>query len=130
MKRRLLSILLMCCMVLTLLPTAALAEEPAPTFDLTKDLANIKIPNDLVTCICTTANESRSYGQLPGGFSASVVTKDVPKEMVVFGNPAKPHGSVRDIKDSEGQSAYPWRFHFERGMPWEGIGYEMWKEQN
>ena len=76
MRKRLISILLLCCMVLTLLPTAALAEETAPTFDLTKDLADITIPADLVTCICTKTNESRSYGQLPGGFSASVVTKE------------------------------------------------------
>ena len=59
--------------------------------------------------------------------AASMVTKDVPVETVVFGNPAKPHGSVRDIKDDEGQPAHPWRFHFERGMPWEGIGYEAWE---
>ena len=71
MRKRLLSILLLCCMVLTLLPTAALAEKGAPAFDLAKDLADITIPNDLVTCVCTKANESRSYGQLPGGFSAS-----------------------------------------------------------
>ena len=62
--------------------------------------------------------------------AASVVTKDVPVETVVFGNPAKPHGSVRDIKNDEGQPAYPWRFHFERGMPWEGIGYEKWVSES
>jgi hypothetical protein len=22
---------------------------------------------------------------------------------------------------------YPWRNHFDRGMPWAGIGYETWK---
>ena len=71
MGKRLISILLLCCMVLTLLPTAALAEEAAPAFDLETDLAGITIPNDLVTCICTKTNESRSYGRLPGGFSAS-----------------------------------------------------------
>ena len=76
MRKRLLSILLLCCMVLTLLPTAALAEEAAPAFNLATDLAGITIPNDLVTCTCTKTNESRSYGQLPGGFSASVVTKE------------------------------------------------------
>lgn len=71
MKKQLLSILLCLIMVVGLLPTAALAEEDAPTFDLTKDLAGITIPDNLVTCVCTKANESRSYGQLPGGFSAS-----------------------------------------------------------
>ena len=76
MKKQLLSILLCLIMVVGLLPTAALAEEAAPAFDkpafdLTRDLKDITIPNDLVTCICTKTNESRSYGQLPGGFSAS-----------------------------------------------------------
>lgn len=71
MRKRLLSILLLCCMVLTLLPTTALAEEAAPAFDLATDLADITIPNDLVTCVCTKASESKKYGQLPGGFSAS-----------------------------------------------------------
>ena len=76
MKKQLLSILLCLIMVVGLLPTAVLAEETAPTFDLTKDLVDIKIPDDLVTCICTTANESKKYGQLPGGFSASKIKKE------------------------------------------------------
>ena len=76
MRKRLLSILLLCCMVLTLLPTTALAEEAAPAFDLATDLADITIPDNLVTCICTKTNESRSYGQLPGGFSASPILKE------------------------------------------------------
>ena len=76
MKKQLLSILLCLIMVVGLLPTAALAEEAAPAFDkpafdLTRDLEDITIPNDLVTCICTTTGESRSYGELPDGFSAS-----------------------------------------------------------
>ena len=75
MRKRLLSILLLCCMVLTLLPTAALAEETVPTFDLTKDLEGITIPADLVTCTCTTTNESKQYGQLTDGFSATKVAK-------------------------------------------------------
>ena len=76
MKKQLLSILLCLIMVVGLLPTAALAEEAAPAFDLTTVLKDITIPDDLVTCICTTTNESKKYGQLPGGFSASPILKE------------------------------------------------------
>lgn len=76
MKKQLLSILLCLIMVVGLLPTAALAEEAAPAFNLATALADIKIPNDLVTCICTTTNESKKYGQLPDGFSASKIKKE------------------------------------------------------
>ena len=76
MKKQLLSILLCLIMVVGLLPTAVLAEETAPTFDLTKDLADITIPDDLVTCICTKTGERKSYGKLPNGFSDTVVKKE------------------------------------------------------
>ena len=76
MRKRLLSILLLCCMVLTLLPTTALAEEAAPAFDLATDLVDITIPNNLVTCVCTKANETKQYGQLTNGFSATKVAKE------------------------------------------------------
>ena len=77
MKKQLLSILLCLIMVVGLLPTAALAEEAAPAFNLATALEDIKIPDDLVTCICTTTKESKSYGRLPDGFSAS---KSIEKE--------------------------------------------------
>ena len=76
MKKQLLSILLCLIMVVGLLPTAVLAEETAPPFDLTKDLAGITIPDDLVTCVCTKANETKQYGQLTDGFSATKVAKE------------------------------------------------------
>lgn len=77
MKKQLLSILLCLIMVVGLLPTAALAEEAEPPFNLATDLAGITIPDDLVTCICTTTGERKSYGQLTNGFSAS---KSIEKE--------------------------------------------------
>ena len=51
----------------------------------------------------------------------ALVTKDVPREAVVAGIPAKVVGSVRDIKCKDGKlkQPYPWRDHFSRGMPWE-----------
>jgi acetyltransferase-like isoleucine patch superfamily enzyme len=57
----------------------------------------------------------------------SMVRRDVEPESVVVGNPAKPVTTVREIKSrATGESVYPWREHFERGMPWQGIGYAAW----
>lgn len=59
--------------------------------------------------------------------AAALVNKDVEPESVVVGVPAKKLASVREIKSgSTGAAVYPWREHFERGMPWEGIGYDTW----
>lgn len=59
----------------------------------------------------------------------SLVKKDVPKEMVVAGNPAVEICSIMKIKNkSTGEPAYPWMYKFDRGMPWEGIGFEKWNE--
>ena len=76
MKKQLLSILLCLIMVVGLLPTAALAEEAAPVFNLATDLEDITIPDNLVTCTCTKTGESKSYGKLPNGFSDTVVEKE------------------------------------------------------
>ena len=76
MKKQLLSILLCLIMVVGLLPTAVLAEETAPVFNLATDLDGITIPDDLVTCICTKTGERKSYGKLPDGFSASKIEKE------------------------------------------------------
>lgn len=59
--------------------------------------------------------------------AGAVVTKDVLKETVVVGNPAKKICSVKDIKDKiTGKPVYPWRYTFKRGMPWEKSDYETW----
>ena len=76
MKKQLLSILLCLIMVVGLLPTAVLAEEAAPPFNLATDLEDITIPDNLVTCICTKTGERKSYGKLPNGFSDTVVKKE------------------------------------------------------
>lgn len=61
----------------------------------------------------------------------TTVNKDFGDEVVIVGAPAKAICSVRDIqsKEKEGQMHYPWMYNFERGMPWEGIGFDAWKEQ-
>lgn len=59
--------------------------------------------------------------------AGSMVSRDVDDYMLAVGNPAKMVKDVREIRSREtGQPHYPWPLYFERGMPWEGIGYENW----
>lgn len=60
--------------------------------------------------------------------AGAVVTKDVLPERIAVGNPAKDVGSTDRIKDKvTGEQVYPWKYSFDRGMPWEGIGYKTWE---
>lgn len=46
------------------------------------------------------------------------------------GIPAKKVKAITDIKNHiTGEEAYPWQFHFDRGMPWENVGYKDWSSQ-
>ncbi len=59
--------------------------------------------------------------------AGSVVNRDVEPYAVVVGNPAKQRADVRDMKNKiTGEMVYPWRYHFDRAMPWEGIGFDKW----
>lgn len=50
---------------------------------------------------------------------------------LVAGNPAKLIKDVRDLKNKmTGKFNYPWPYNFNRGMPWEKIGFENWKNNN
>ena len=52
---------------------------------------------------------------------------DVNQYEVAVGNPAKIKGDIRNIKDRvSGEVHYPWRYHFDRAMPWKGYGFDEW----
>ena len=62
--------------------------------------------------------------------AGSTVSKDVDDYQLVLGSPAKMVKDSREIKSNEtGESHYPWPYRFDRGMPWEGIGFEIWKKE-
>lgn len=64
-------------------------------------------------------------GSLVG--AGSIVSKDVNSEMVVVGNPAKEVTHITTIKNKiTGKYVYPWYKTFDRGMPWQGVGYDNW----
>ena len=59
--------------------------------------------------------------------AGAVVTKDVMPGEVVGGVPGKVISDTSKIKNHiDGRSVYPWRYSFDRGMPWEGVGYDEW----
>ena len=60
--------------------------------------------------------------------AGSIVSKDVDDFQLVVGSPATFKKDVRDIRDRKTNDAhYPWPLRFERGMPWEGIGFNNWE---
>lgn len=59
--------------------------------------------------------------------AGAVVTKNVEKNQVVGGNPAKVISDIYKIKNHvTGENVYPWRETFKRGMPWEESDYDTW----
>lgn len=63
--------------------------------------------------------------------AGAVVTKNVLSGQVVGGTPAKVISSIDKIRNHEtGESVYPWRYSFDRNMPWENIGYDQWNRKD
>lgn len=61
----------------------------------------------------------------------TLVNKDVNENTIVVGNPMKIVGNIGKIKNKEtGEQVYPWRYKFDRGMPWQGKTYEEWAKNN
>jgi len=57
----------------------------------------------------------------------STVNSDCKDYSFITGNPAKHIIDIRKLAMfTPSFKHYPWPHHFERGMPWEGIGYENW----
>lgn len=59
--------------------------------------------------------------------AGAAVTKNVRQYDVVAGNPAKHLADIRTIINREtGETNYPWRYRFNRMMPWSKDGFEKW----
>ncbi len=58
------------------------------------------------------------------------VGKDLPPFTFFSGKPGKVVCDVREIKDREGHSLYPWPYRFDRGMPWQGQDFDEWQLEN
>jgi acetyltransferase-like isoleucine patch superfamily enzyme len=62
----------------------------------------------------------------------SVLSRDIEDFSFAIGSPAKRIKDIRTIpsKIHTDEFHYPWPNSFERGMPWEGIAYNVWLNNN
>lgn len=78
--------------------------------------------------VCTPGIRIKKNALVGAG---AVVTKDVEEGTVVVGNPAKVICTTDKLKNHfTGEPAYPWPYHFDRGMPWKNQGYDAWLKEN
>lgn len=109
-------------------PYVVLTNDPNPP---SNSLLGVVVEEFAIVATGTVILPGKNIGQGALVGAGSVVTKDVNEDMIAVGNPAKERGSTDRIIDSQtGKKVYPWKYSFDRGMPWENIGYENWlKEQ-
>jgi len=59
----------------------------------------------------------------------SVVTKKVDDYSLAIGDPAKVVMDIRKYVVMGKGHPYPWMYRFDRGMPWQEIGFDNWMQQ-
>ena len=109
-------------------PYVVLTNDPNPP---SNSLLGVTIEEFAVVATGTVVLPGKVIGKGALVGAGSIVTRDISEEAVAVGNPAKEHGKTDKIKDAITQKqVYPWQYTFDRGMPWEGIGYEKWTQEN
>lgn len=105
-------------------PYVVLTNDPHPP---SNTLVGVTVEDFAVIATMTVVLPGVRIGRDALVGASSLVRQDVEAESVVVGNPAKRVAGVRDVRSkATGEAVYPWRHTFERGMPWEGVGYETW----
>lgn len=107
-----------------LYPHVVLTNDPNPP---SEELAPIIIENFATVAARSVVLPGRMIGADAVVGAGSVVSKNVKEGMIVVGNPIREFGSAKDYKSkATGENVYPWRYYFDRGMPWKDIGYDEW----
>lgn len=112
-----------------LAPGVELTNDPTPPSD---DMAGVHVHSFAVIGAQATVLPGCEIQAGSLVAAGSVVTRDVAKETVVAGNPARSMGSVRTVHRRGAhaeEAAYPWRERFSRAMPWDGVGYSAWARE-
>lgn len=108
-------------------PYVILTNDPNPPSD---QMLGVTVEEFAIVATGSVVLPGRVIGRDSLVGAGAVVSKDVPEGKVVVGNPGRELGDTVNVKNkSTGKDVYPWRYHFERGMPWKGIGYDVWKSE-
>lgn len=105
-------------------PYVVLTNDPTPP---SENLLGVHINSFAVIATGAVLMPGIEIGQDSLVGAGSIVTKSVEEYSVVVGNPARVVGDVRKIKNKvTGSEAYPWRYYFRKGMPWEKSNFQSW----
>ncbi len=108
-------------------PYCVLTNDPTPPSEV---LLGATVEEFAVVCTGVIVLPGVVIGQDALVGAKANVTKSVSPYAIAVGNPAKEIGDVRNLKNKSGDPIYPWRYSFDRGMPWRGVGYDQWLEQH
>lgn len=107
-------------------PYTVLTNDPHPP---SSELIGVTVADFAVIATMVVILPGVHIGQDALVGAMAMVRSDVEPGSVVVGNPAKQVTTVDQIRNRfTREQVYPWREHFEHGMPWEGIGYDNWKQ--
>ncbi len=107
-----------------LYPHVVLTNDPNPP---SEELASVIIEDFATVAAHSVILPGRTIGKDAVVGAGSVVSKDVQEGKMVVGNPIREFRNSEDYKSkATGENVYPWRYHFDRGMPWSGVGYDSW----
>ncbi len=105
-------------------PYVVLTNDPTPP---SEDFIGVHVHSFAIIATGSIVMPGLDIGQDCLIGAGAIVTKSVEAYAVAVGNPAKTVSDIRKIKSKiTGKPVYPWREHFSRYMPWDGIGFDAW----
>lgn len=110
-----------------LYPFAVMTNDPCPP---SEDVHGGHIGSYTQVCVHAVILPGVQVGENCLIGANSVVSRNLPDFSLATGDPAKVVMDLRNYIVMGKGKPYPWMTRFSRGMPWEGVGYEAWKEEN
>lgn len=111
-----------------LFPRVILTDDPNPP---SNSLLGVTVEEYAVIAAGAVVLPGKTIGKGALVGAGSVITKDIAANTVAVGNPAREKGTTEKIRDRiTGKQVYPWQYTFDRGMPWEKVGYEVWEKKH